>query len=247
MDVIQTASGGFDWLCHSAGQTGSSLLKEFKRELSRTGNDALQLKPPESIIWQCGERLRLQTWDCRNWCETVFDVLQGANEAIFVPSGWHHSVENVEDTLSINHNWLNAYNIHWGWELMKQEHSDATMAIDDCRSPHPPFRSLLFCSDDATPLRGGIQGSGMPDRLGSSKRVTNGPSGFRCPVSRSDHIWLCWRWKMGLMPSRTWSLDLNRISQKPLPKLVSQEKRNVLKAEVEVMPSKTEKSRSDHI
>ncbi len=29
--------------------------------------------------------------------------LQGAGEAIFVPSGWHHTVENLQDTLSINH------------------------------------------------------------------------------------------------------------------------------------------------
>ncbi len=29
--------------------------------------------------------------------------IQVAGEAIFVPSGWHHTVENLEDTLSINH------------------------------------------------------------------------------------------------------------------------------------------------
>jgi len=62
------------------------------------------------------------------------------DEAIFVPSGWHHSVENVEDTLSINHNWVNPYNIHWGWDLMKREHTDAAAAIEDCRCP--PSHSL---------------------------------------------------------------------------------------------------------
>ena len=29
--------------------------------------------------------------------------VQGTGEAIFVPSGWHHTVQNLEDTLSINH------------------------------------------------------------------------------------------------------------------------------------------------
>ena len=62
-----------------------------------------------------------------------FSIVQGANEALFVPSGWHHSVENVEDTLSINHNWLNAYNIHWSWKHMQEEHTVAEQAIEDCR------------------------------------------------------------------------------------------------------------------
>eukprot|EP00510_Aplanochytrium_minuta_P003806 CAMPEP_0184011800 /NCGR_PEP_ID=MMETSP0954-20121128/4029_1 /TAXON_ID=627963 /ORGANISM="Aplanochytrium sp, Strain PBS07" /LENGTH=398 /DNA_ID=CAMNT_0026291659 /DNA_START=336 /DNA_END=1532 /DNA_ORIENTATION=+ len=36
-------------------------------------------------------------------------VIQKRGEAIFVPSGWYHQVINLEDTLSINHNWFNAY------------------------------------------------------------------------------------------------------------------------------------------
>ena len=34
-----------------------------------------------------------------------FVIIQGPREVIFVPSGWHHQVFNVTDTLSINHNW----------------------------------------------------------------------------------------------------------------------------------------------
>lgn len=30
-------------------------------------------------------------------------MMQESGEAIFVPSGWHHTVVNLEDTLSINH------------------------------------------------------------------------------------------------------------------------------------------------
>lgn len=58
---------------------------------------------------------------------------QEAGETIFVPSGWHHTVMNLEDTLSINHNWLNGYNIHWAWALLQQEFKDAAAAIEDCR------------------------------------------------------------------------------------------------------------------
>ena len=41
-----------------------------------------------------------------------FDVRQEAGEMIFVPSGWHHQVWNLRDTISINHNWFNAANVH---------------------------------------------------------------------------------------------------------------------------------------
>ena len=50
-----------------------------------------------------------------------------------MPSGWHHTVENLDDSLSINHNWLNAHNIHWGLALLKQEHAAAAAQIEDCR------------------------------------------------------------------------------------------------------------------
>ena len=50
-----------------------------------------------------------------------------------MPSGWHHTVENEEDTLSINHNWLNGHNLSWAWALLRRERSDAAAAIEDCR------------------------------------------------------------------------------------------------------------------
>lgn len=40
-------------------------------------------------------------------------VLQKQFETIFIPSGWYHTVQNLEDTLSINANWLNGYNLEW--------------------------------------------------------------------------------------------------------------------------------------
>ncbi|GMI00421.1 hypothetical protein TrVE_jg11456 [Triparma verrucosa] len=48
-------------------------------------------------------------------------VDQVKGETIFVPSGWHHSVENLEDTLSINHNWLNGFNLEGSWRKLKDE------------------------------------------------------------------------------------------------------------------------------
>ena len=36
---------------------------------------------------------------------------------LFVPSAWYHQVENLEDTISINHNWLTAHSA--GWALVR--------------------------------------------------------------------------------------------------------------------------------
>jgi len=41
------------------------------------------------------------------------DFIQKEGEIIFVPSGWHHQVWNLENTISINHNWFNAANLKW--------------------------------------------------------------------------------------------------------------------------------------
>jgi len=48
-------------------------------------------------------------------------VIQQEGETLFVPSGWHHTVENVEPTLSINHNWINGTNIGQSWERILNE------------------------------------------------------------------------------------------------------------------------------
>ncbi|KAK9822489.1 hypothetical protein WJX81_002142 [Elliptochloris bilobata] len=63
----------------------------------------------------------------------VVTVVQEAGEAIFVPSGWHHTVVNLADTLSVNANWLNAFNVHWAGGLLRREHAQAAAAIEDCR------------------------------------------------------------------------------------------------------------------
>ena len=58
---------------------------------------------------------------------------QEPGDTLFVPSGYHHTVHNLEDCLSINHNWINAHNVHWSWALVQQEYRGAAAAIQDCR------------------------------------------------------------------------------------------------------------------
>ncbi|KAM5157629.1 2-oxoglutarate and iron-dependent oxygenase JMJD4 isoform 1-T3 [Mantella aurantiaca] len=54
-------------------------------------------------------------------CGPPIEVTQEAGEIIFVPSGWHHQVYNVMDTISINHNWLNGCNVAVMWRFLQGE------------------------------------------------------------------------------------------------------------------------------
>lgn len=48
-------------------------------------------------------------------------VHQCAGETMFIPSTWKHEVENVVETLSINHNWITTANIHYTWDCLQTE------------------------------------------------------------------------------------------------------------------------------
>lgn len=54
-------------------------------------------------------------------------------QALFVPSGWHHSVENLEDTVSVNHNWINGFNVAWSVMLLCSTFQQAVELLYDCR------------------------------------------------------------------------------------------------------------------
>lgn len=52
---------------------------------------------------------------------------------MFVPSGWHHQVWNLADTISVNHNWFNGCNVRSVWAALSQSLQDVRREIDDCR------------------------------------------------------------------------------------------------------------------
>lgn len=62
-----------------------------------------------------------------------FEVKQRAGQTLFVPSGWHHQVWNLEDTISVNHNWFNGCNIHCIWAAVYAKFNDVLREIDDCK------------------------------------------------------------------------------------------------------------------
>ncbi|KAL8457905.1 hypothetical protein ACS0TY_034863 [Phlomoides rotata] len=71
-----------------------------------------------------------------------WECTQEQNEIIFVPSGWYHQVHNMEDTISINHNWFNAYNISWVWDLLLREYHEAEGYIEDIKDICDDFEGL---------------------------------------------------------------------------------------------------------
>lgn len=53
--------------------------------------------------------------------QAAIEVLQLPGETLFVPSNWFHTVENMADTLSINHNWFNGANLELVWRHVESE------------------------------------------------------------------------------------------------------------------------------
>ncbi|OQR82896.1 hypothetical protein ACHHYP_15372 [Achlya hypogyna] len=60
-------------------------------------------------------------------------VLQPPGAALFVPSGWYHQVTNTATTLSINHNWFNAYNLATIWRYFQAQLAEVEREIEHCR------------------------------------------------------------------------------------------------------------------
>ncbi|CAH0513339.1 unnamed protein product [Peronospora belbahrii] len=60
-------------------------------------------------------------------------VVQETGDAIFVPSGWYHQVMNMEDTISINHNWFNGYNICEVWRFLKREYAAVAHELEELK------------------------------------------------------------------------------------------------------------------
>lgn len=53
--------------------------------------------------------------------EKEFSIIQNAGQAMFVPSTLQHEVVNLEETISINHNWITTANIDLCWQCLVAE------------------------------------------------------------------------------------------------------------------------------
>ncbi|CAF2104237.1 unnamed protein product [Rotaria magnacalcarata] len=62
------------------------------------------------------------------------EFIQEPGDILFVPSEWYHDVTNIGFTISINHNWFNAFNILRIWKHLCATLEDIEHRIEDCRS-----------------------------------------------------------------------------------------------------------------
>ncbi|ELW67343.1 JmjC domain-containing protein 4 [Tupaia chinensis] len=67
------------------------------------------------------------------------EVMQEAGEMVFVPSGWHHQVHNLDDTISINHNWVNGCNLANMWHFLQQELHAVQEEVSQWRDSMPEW------------------------------------------------------------------------------------------------------------
>ncbi len=65
------------------------------------------------------------------------DVVQRPGEVMFVPSGWHHQVHNLDDCISVNHNWLNAQNIGLVWRFVEDRWAATRSVISHLEAGMP--------------------------------------------------------------------------------------------------------------
>lgn len=97
--------------------------------------------PPEceiDLLIDANEGEDLKLFDVRElvaqvptnpWAERLMKqcipVIQKQGDTIFVPSNWFHQVHNLQDTVSINHNWFNGFSIPFVWANLAREHTQA--------------------------------------------------------------------------------------------------------------------------
>ncbi|VDM97767.1 unnamed protein product [Thelazia callipaeda] len=80
------------------------------------------------------------------WSEAdVLSFVQEEGEIFFVPSNWYHQVHNLEDTISINHNFINASNVGLVVELITERLKDVDRELTDCKDYFSSIEYNRYC------------------------------------------------------------------------------------------------------
>ncbi|KAM4028100.1 2-oxoglutarate and iron-dependent oxygenase JMJD4 [Anomaloglossus baeobatrachus] len=103
----------------------ADVFRSYSWSANICGRKRWLLFPPgqEEHLRDCSGRLPYDVTapSLQNGGPPPLQVIQEAGEIIFVPSGWHHQVYNLEDTISINHNWVNGCNVSVMWSFLQVE------------------------------------------------------------------------------------------------------------------------------
>lgn len=118
----------------------------FSWSANVTGRKKWTLFPPgeEKKLTNEQNQLQLLFDPEKNVDVKHYVIIQEKGDAIFVPSGWYHQVENQLDTISINHNWNNGCNIQFMWEILNKSLIDVEHEIGQF-SDTPDYYSECQC------------------------------------------------------------------------------------------------------
>ena len=111
--------GSYSWSTNICGQKKWVLLPPGEEQKLKDSLGNLPFSISEEIL--------------DNSSVKYFKLIQNAGEALFVPSGFFHQVWNLQDTISINHNWLNGCNISTIYRNMKRNLDEVLIEIQDCQ------------------------------------------------------------------------------------------------------------------
>uniref|UniRef100_U3JEE8 2-oxoglutarate and iron-dependent oxygenase JMJD4 n=1 Tax=Ficedula albicollis TaxID=59894 RepID=U3JEE8_FICAL len=107
------------WLLYPAGQ------EEFLKDCH--GNLPFDVTAPD-----LGDK---RIYPRYSQSQPPLEIIQEAGEIVFIPSGWHHQVYNLEDTISINHNWVNGCNVAVMWCFLQDELAAVQREISQWKEP----------------------------------------------------------------------------------------------------------------
>jgi ribosomal protein L16 Arg81 hydroxylase len=65
--------------------------------------------------------------------ELITHIVQYPGQIFYVPANWYHQVLNLDNSLSINHNWVDSSGLNISWQYLTQEHMIAERMIEDIR------------------------------------------------------------------------------------------------------------------
>ncbi|KAF6280843.1 jumonji domain containing 4 [Rhinolophus ferrumequinum] len=134
-----------DWhLCRSPFH--ADIFRSFSWSVNICGRKKWFFFPPgqEETLRDCHGSLPYDVTaftllDSRQHCSPPLEVTQEAGEMVFVPSGWHHQVHNLEDTISINHNWVNGCNLANMWHFLQQELRAVQREVSEWKDTMPDW------------------------------------------------------------------------------------------------------------
>ncbi|XP_076236370.1 jumonji domain containing 4 isoform X2 [Calliopsis andreniformis] len=124
MDVF----GSYSWSANIVGRKRWLLFPPGQEDFLRDTYGQLIY---DATSEELNDYKKYKTYDKR--IIKYIDVIQKPGEIIFVPSGWYHQVWNLEDTISINHNWINGCNILNVWRGLKEGLSSVMKEVNDCK------------------------------------------------------------------------------------------------------------------